>query len=214
MKHWRVIAGVMALGVAGSAMFLYAAFGAFLPWREEQEVRRLAGVAQVMEGQTIAEIGAGGGRFSFALAGIVGPTGRVLASELAGQKLDALAGRALSTTNVKVVAAEREQTGLPDGCCDLILMRNMFHHATMPDSFLASVKRALKGGGRVVIIDFEPGALWFHGGRPADAPERRSGHGVSQATVREEMTAAGFVLDHAEPNWSGPMWLSMFHRGQ
>jgi hypothetical protein len=49
--------------------------------------------------------------------------------------------------------------------------------------------------------------LWFHGGRPADASERRPGHGVARADAIAELTAAGFRVEQEVAEWSGPMWL-------
>jgi SAM-dependent methyltransferase len=213
MTMWKLAVLLIGLGAAGTGSVLHVAFGAFLPWRENAEVARLTQLAGVREGQTIGEIGAGGGRFSLALAQAVGARGRVYASELAGPTYEALSGRAAGASNLTVVKAERESTNLPDACCDLLLLRNVYHHVTNPEQFLTSVKRALRPGGRVIVIDFEPGALWFHGGRPGDASERRPGHGVSQAAAAAEFEAAGFRVETSQPRWSRPMWLSVWAIG-
>jgi SAM-dependent methyltransferase len=212
MTMWKLAAAFIGLGVAGTGAVLYAGFGAFLPWREAAEVAKLTKLAGVREGQIVGEIGAGGGRFSLALAETVGARGRVYASELAGPSYDALSARLAGISNITVVRAEREKTNLPDACCDVVLMRNVYHHVTNPDRFLAAVKRALRPDGRVIVIDFGPGALWFHGGRPGDASERRPGHGVSQAAAAAEFEAAGFRLETSQPRWSRPMWLSLYGR--
>ena len=210
MAMWTLAAMLVGFGAAGTGAVLYAGFGAFLPWRENAEVARLTTLAGVREGVTIGEIGAGAGRFSLALAEAVGARGRVYASELAGPTYDALSARVAGISNITLVKAERQSTNLPDACCDVLLLRNLYHHVTNPERFLASVKRALRPGGRVIVIDFEPGALWFHGGRPGDASERRPGHGVSQAAAAAEFQAAGFRVETSQPRWSRPMWLSSF----
>src|SRR5262245_4935722 len=207
MTTWKLAAVLVGLGAGGTGAVLYAGFGAFLPWRENAEVARLTKLAGVREGQTIGEIGAGGGRFSLALAQAVGDRGRVYASELAGPTYDALSARVAGIPNITVVKAERESTNLPDACCDVLLMRNVYHHVTNPERFLASVNPALRPGGRVIVIDFEPGALWFHGGRPGDASERRPGHGVSQTAAAAEFQVTGFRVETSLPRWSRPMWL-------
>lgn len=209
---WKLAAVCVGLGAAGTGAALYAGFGAFLPWRENAEAADLVRLANVGPGQTIAEIGAGGGRFSLALARAVGTRGTVYASELPGPTYDALVARVSDTSNVEVVRAERDRTNLPDSCCDLVLMRNVYHHVTDPAGFLTAVRRALRPGGRVVVIDFEPGALWFHGGRPADAPERRPGHGVSQSAAAAEFEAGGFRVEISDSSWSRPLWLTVFTR--
>ena len=64
MTMWKVAAVVITIGAAGLTAVLYAGFGAFLPWRENAEADRLADLVGIQEGQTVAEVGAGGGRFS------------------------------------------------------------------------------------------------------------------------------------------------------
>jgi ubiquinone/menaquinone biosynthesis C-methylase UbiE len=212
MTMWKLVTVVIGVGVAGLTTVLYAGFGAFLPWREHAEADRLANLVGIHEGQTVAEVGAGGGRFSRVLAQTVGPHGRVLASELAGDAYDTLKTSVAGVSNITVVQADREKTNLPDGCCDVLLLRNVYHHVTNPEALLESLTRSLRPGGRIAVIDFEPGALMFHGGRPADASERRSGHGVSQQAAAAEFQAAGFRLEQSVSDWSGPMWLSTFVR--
>ena len=210
MTLWKLAVSLAGLGLAGLGAVLYVGFGAFLPWRENAEVERVIRLTGVRAGQTVAEIGAGSGRFSLKLASAVGDSGRVYATELAGSSFDALSARAQGLKNLTIVAAERERTNLPDACCDVILMRAVYHHVTQPDAFVNAVARALRPGGQVVVIDFEPGALWFHGGRPDDAAPRRPGHGVARSATIAEFTAAGFKVTTSDPNWSRPLWLTVF----
>ena len=207
MTVWKLLAGVAGVGLGSIIAILYVGFGAFLPWREEEEARRLADRAGIGPGATVAEIGAGGGRFSFALARVVGPGGHVYATELSENRYHDLVTRASSTPNVTVVRAERTRTRLPDACCDVVLMRAVYHHITTPAEFLAELRKAIKPGGRAVIVDFEPGALWFHGGRPADASARRPGHGVAMREAIAEFEAAGFHLESSDERWSTPLWI-------
>jgi SAM-dependent methyltransferase len=210
MTTMKIAIAVAGTGTAVVAGLLYVGFGAFLPWREHAEAERLWRLVGITEGQTVAEIGAGGGRFAVALAKRVGPTGRVFATELTGATYRTLAERTRSIGNITVVEAERMRTRLPDSCCDVVLMRNVYHHVADPAAFLKEVSRAVRPGGQLVIIDFEPGALWFHGGRPGDASARRPGHGVGQKAAVAELAAAGFRLEHGDPRWSPPMWISIF----
>jgi SAM-dependent methyltransferase len=206
-------AGLMALlGIGGGATFLYAAFGAFLPWREEAEVRELVSRLGVTSGQRVAEIGAGAGRFTVALAKGVGPRGRVFSTELDPAQRAAIAARAAgaSLSNVTVIEGAPAATNLPDGCCDAIVMRAVYHHIQDPHAFAASVARAVRPGGSVAVIDFEPGALWFHGGAPDGV--RRPGHGVSRADAIAEFQRAGFTVREEISKWSGPLWLVVFGR--
>ena len=201
-----------AVGLTGTLGVLYVAFGAFLPWNEADEAQRLAALADVRPGVVVGEIGSGSGRFAADLASRVSPSGRVYATELGPDKAAALETRlvAAGASNVTVVAATADDTKLPDRCCDVLVMRNVYHHIQDPDRFTASVRKAIRPGGMLVVMDFEPGALWFHGGRPSDTSTRRPGHGVSRAAATAELSAAGFRLDREITAWSGPMWLLAF----
>lgn len=214
MTAWRTIGMLAGLSLAGSAGFVYYAFGAFLPWREEAEAVRLAELAGMGEGSTVAEIGAGAGRFTMSFARRVGPRGRVFSTELAGDAVAALAARAAAEglRNVTEVRGGRLETNLPDGCCDVVVLRNVYHHVTEPQAFARALRQAVRDGGRLVVIDFDTGALWLHGGRPGDTSSRRAGHGVERADAIAELTAAGFQLEQEIADWGGPMWFAMFTR--
>ena len=203
---------VVLLGLGGGATFLYAAFGAFLPWREEAEVGRLATLLGVTPGQQIAEIGAGTGRFTVALARRVRPNGHVFSTELNPAQRDAIAARAADAglSNVTVVEGTPAATNLPDACCDALVMRAVHHHIQDPPAFVGSLARAVRPGGSVAVIDFEPGALWFHDGPPDGS--RRPGHGVSRADAITAFRAAAFTVREEVLDWSGPLWLVVFTR--
>lgn len=208
----RIAIGV-GVGAVVVGVWLYVSFGAFLPWREEEEAARLAELTHVAPGQTVAEIGAGSGRFTVALARKVGPGGRVLSTELNAERRRDIRDRVAqaSLANVTIVEATPDSTGLPDDCCDLIFMRSVYHHVRGPEAFVASLARAVRATGLVAIIDFEPHGLWLHDSAP-DVGSRRPGHGVARVDVATEMRAAGFRVRHDIPAWSGPLWLVLFER--
>ena len=162
---WTAV--VVGIGLAAAAASGYAAFGAFLPWREESEAERLAQVAGVVPGLSVAEIGAGTGRFTAAMARKVGPAGKVFSTELDPDRRRAIRDRATAAglQNVTVLEAAAGATNLPDACCDVVFLRNVYHHIQQPERFAASIARAVKPEGAIVVIDFEPGALWLHGGK-------------------------------------------------
>jgi predicted methyltransferase len=214
MTTTRILAVTTGIGLTGFAALVYAHFGAFLPWRENAEARRLTEMTGVRAGSAVAEIGAGTGRFTVAVARAVGPAGTVYSTELTAANRQAIRGRAdaANLSNVVVVDGDRLQTNLPEECCDLVFLRNVYHHVTDPDSFANNLKSAIRPGGRLAVIDFEPGALWLHGGRPGDSSTRRPGHGVSRADAVAELTKAGFRVEREIPDWSGPMWLVLLTR--
>lgn len=205
MVKWAAM--IAAIAVAGGATVGYAAFGAFLPWREDEEAQNLIALLRLTHGQQVAEIGAGAGRLTVALARAVGPTGHVFATDLNPARRADIRARAASAsvTNVEVLDGAPADTTLPDGCCDAIAMRAVYHHIQQPDQFAASVARALRPGGWIAIIDFDPDALWLHGRAPDGT--RRPGHGVSRKAAIAEFQRAGFVLKEERADWSRPLWL-------
>jgi ubiquinone/menaquinone biosynthesis C-methylase UbiE len=214
MTLMRVFGLGLIAAFAGAGLLLYAGFGAFLPWRERAEAARLAELAGVTDGTIVADIGAGSGAFTELLARRVGERGRIYATEISEDNRQTILARAqrAGLRNVTVVEAASEATNLPDRCCDVLLLRNVYHHIASPELFAASLARAIRPDGRLVIIDFEPGAIWFVRGRPDGAAERRTGHGVSRQHTQGEMAGAGFTVERELQEWSGPMWLMMFRR--
>jgi len=160
---------------------------------------RVAQLMGVDKGDTVADIGAGDGEWTFDLARRVGSDGHVYSTEIDVEKLEKLRDESEKQgfQNVTPVLAGRSNTNLPVDCCDSILIRLVYHHFTQPQQMLESLKRAVRPGARVVIIDFRPGRLDPVPG----VPENRGGHGVNPELVIQEMKAAGFTLEQQIDSW-------------
>lgn len=76
----------------------------------------------------------------------------------------------------------------------------MYHHLTAPGDLTSSLAAALKPGGRLIVIDFEPRP---DSNVPAGVPANRGGHGVPQDVVIAEVTATGLTHVISDPQWSG-----------
>jgi ubiquinone/menaquinone biosynthesis C-methylase UbiE len=142
-------------------------------------------------GGTACEVGAGDGALSIAIARALGPSGDVHASELGEAKVKALqaAVTASGVARITVVAASETSTNFPDGRCDGVVLKDVYHHLTDPAAVNRSILRAVKPGGRVVVVDFTPP------GDEAPTPAERGKdgmHGVLPATVTRELKDAGF----------------------
>ena len=168
----------------------------------EAEVPRLVEIFQLKPGMNVADVGAGFGAWTIGFAEAVGPTGRVYSSDVGEQQLASLrqtkTRRAL--TNVTVVEAGERSTNLPAGCCDAILVRDVYHHLTAPEDMTSSLAATLKPGGRLVVVDFLPRP---DTDVPAGVPANRGGHGVPSDVVIAEVTAAGLTHVISDPQWSG-----------
>jgi ubiquinone/menaquinone biosynthesis C-methylase UbiE len=155
-----------------------------------KDVPRLAETLSLKPGMTVGDVGAGGGAMAVAMATFLGPSGHVYATDIGQAQLaeirDYVAREGLS--NVDVIEGAASATNLPDGCCDAIFMRDVYHHLTNADRINNSLLAALKPGGRLAVIDFEPEA---GSALPKGVPENRGGHGIRPALVETEVTASG-----------------------
>jgi len=158
------------------------------------EMQRLKQALALRQGNVVADVGAGKGELTLALAGEVGSNGRVFSTEIDPGRLQRLrelvAGAKLA--NVTVIEARSRETGLPPSCCDAIVVRRVYHHLTDPSSINASLLRSLRPGGVLVVIDFPPPFFWSRGSL-----------GVPPQDVIGEATASGFELVRVIDDWPG-----------
>jgi ubiquinone/menaquinone biosynthesis C-methylase UbiE len=163
---------------------------------DSKELSRLVEVLDVDPGESFADVGAGDGRYGFALARAVGESGRIYATEVDPNDLKRISDRVSreKLENVEVVRGTQEATGLPQACCEGILLRRVYHHFQNPAAMQASMRRALKEGGLLLIIDFGTHRSWS---RPEGVPASREGHGIDKDLLVSEMEPAGFALVRA-----------------
>jgi ubiquinone/menaquinone biosynthesis C-methylase UbiE len=118
-------------------------------------------------GDRVADIGAGTGLFLPLMSRAVGPQGMVYAVDISPTFLEHLRRRAAQDKlhNAVVVAGTDRSVELAPGSVDLAFVCDTYHHFEHPAESLASIWRALRPGGRLVVIDFhrEPGksAAWI-----------------------------------------------------
>jgi ubiquinone/menaquinone biosynthesis C-methylase UbiE len=183
--------------------------------RPDAEAARLIEALDLRNGDTVAEIGAGAGRLTVAMAKAL-PSSRLFSTELSPARLQDTreAVQRASLRNVDVRAAALEGTNLPDACCDALFMRTVYHHFTSPPDMIRALHRALKRRGRLAIIEFEPRGMWRWFEVPNDAPER-GGHGVPMDMLRREVTGSGlFTHVRTDDRWAGRLYLMVFERDQ
>jgi ubiquinone/menaquinone biosynthesis C-methylase UbiE len=208
MTPIRTFSLLTALAVALS---LGGVAGARAASRVDGEVERLVDLLAIGPGSTVADIGAGKGQLSIALARRVGPSGRVYATEIdAGLREQiARAAEREGLGNVVVVEALADATGLPADCCDAAFLRGVYHHLAKPEPLLASLRDALRPGARLAVIDFRP-TRWLALWTPKDVPADRGGHGVRPEIVIREAEAAGFIRIALDEEWPASWLLSHY----
>lgn len=165
------------------------------------DAARLIELLDIHAGSIVGEIGAGDGELTFAIAKAVGDAGRVLTNELNKDRAKGLQTEAdkIGAKNVTVIEGREAETNFPDGCCDAIFMRNVYHHFGDPPAMNASLLKSLKPGGRLAVLDFTPPPP--PGGE--NPPGRRgedNHHGITQQTLERELTAAGFEIVSSTQN--------------
>lgn len=170
---------------------------------------QLAGPLGVSEGSVVADIGAGDGSYAIAMSRVVGPTGKVFATELEEEDRSEIQNEVdeAGATNVQVMKAEFEATGLPAASCDAVYLRRVYHHITSPEPFDRSLFETIRPGGRLVIVDFRP-TWWLALFTPEGIPEDRGGHGIEPALVARELEAAGFRHIETREKWDPDSWFN------
>lgn len=143
----------------------------------------------VKPGMSVADVGAGSGFLAMLFAKQVGPSGRVVAAEISKVFAAAITERAKreGITNLSAVVGTQTETGLPANSMDIVITTDVYHHFEQVAAVLNSIRRALKPGGRFIIIDFER--------IPGVTPQSTLDHvRAGKDTVIEEVLAAGFKL--------------------
>ena len=123
-------------------------------YQKPQEVIK---ALNIREGEVIADLGAGSGYFTLRLAEAVGKTGRVYAVDVNPDMVRHLNRRVrdLQVGNVVTVLCAPDDPLLADGSVDRFFICDTWHHIEGHAKYLALVKRMLKPGGQVIMVDFK-----------------------------------------------------------
>ncbi len=109
----------------------------------------------IKSGMTIGEIGVGRGRYTVLLANKVGQTGKVYANDIDESSLAYLRGRCrrLNLTNVETIVGEMDNPLFTNNSLDMAIMVLVYHMIENPDNLLKNLKKSLKPGSKLVILD-------------------------------------------------------------
>lgn len=118
--------------------------------------KEIVAACEIHPGTRVADIGAGTGLFTRMFADAVGQEGKVFAVDIAPEFLDYIqkTTRAAGQRNVETVLCKPDSTELPPDSVDVAFICDTYHHFEFPLKTMASLHRALKSGGRVILIDF------------------------------------------------------------
>ena len=143
---------------------------------------------RLRSGEVIADIGAGSGYFAVRLAEHVGSTGHVYAVDISPDMIRRLNERVHEArlVNISTILATPANPLLPKPV-DRFLFVNVWHHVEDQGGYLALMKKMLKPGGQVVMIDFHKRDL------PVGPPAAMK---IAREDLLKQMQASGFKLVH------------------
>jgi ubiquinone/menaquinone biosynthesis C-methylase UbiE len=134
-------------------------------------------------GDVVADIGAGTGYFTFRMSPLV-PKGTVFAVDIQQEMLDIIEERMArgKVDNIIPILGDVDDPRLPADSLDLVLLVDTYHEFSHPREMMEGVHRALRPGGRVVLIEYR-----------LEDPEVpiKPLHKMSQEQARTEMDAVG-----------------------
>ncbi len=158
-------------------------------------------IAELRNGETVVDLGSGGGIDCLLAAKQVGPSGSVIGVDMTPDMLNLARenARKVGATNVRFKLGEIEDLPLADSSVDVIISNCVINLSPDKPQVFREAARVLKPGGRLRVSDM----VWL-GERPADAQGAESWAGcVAGALPLEEylaaIRAAGFVNARAEP---------------
>ncbi len=184
----REIAGVMGWQAAG--------------WLERPEREReerpdlLLAELNLKPGMVVADIGAGSGYHARRMATAVGATGKVYAVDVQPQMVQLLSAvaREPGLANIKPILSAADDVKLPMASVDLAIMVDVYHELEFPHDVMASILKALKPGGRVVVVEYRA--------EDAKVPIKAL-HKMSEAQVKREAAAHALTWERTA---SGLPW--------
>lgn len=157
--------------------------------RSEEIVRALS----LKPGQQIADVGSGGGHFSFLFARYVGREGKVYAIDKNKGLLNFVRSHSEENGfhNTITVLAQGDRFPLINEKLDLVFLRNVYHHLPSREVYFRDMIESMDTGSKIAIIDYD--------GRGKRSFHRFFCHYVPKETIINEMTAAGYRLVEDHP---------------
>jgi len=155
---------------------------------KEERPDLLLSALQIRPGASVADVGSGTGYFTWRLAQHVGPKGKVYAVDVQQSMLDLTRTvvEEHKVANVEYVLATDGNPRLPERSVDLAFIAYAYHEFGDPEAMMAGIRRALKPGGRVVILEYA---------KESNIAPAAPLHRMSFEEIRREIEPMGFVVD-------------------
>ena len=145
----------------------------------------------IEKGDQVADIGCHEGYLSVRLAKKIGKKGKVYAVDLRTDRLETLKtiAKERKLNNIKTVVGDYDNPNLPKGRLDTVIIMDTYHEITDYITVLKHIKKSLKPGGQIVIIEKLKTRIK---GKSRD--EQTDAHSLSTKYVEEELKASGFSV--------------------
>ena len=145
------------------------------------QINRVMDLLGIQQNKIVVDIGAGSGWFTVRAARRVGPGGRVFAEDINPDAVEHIAERAKkeNVDNVRVILGTADDPRLQPGAADAVLLLKVYHEIAQPIPFMKAVKKGLRAGAKVGIID--------RNGNGSD-------HGLNRDVMELEMAEAGYKV--------------------
>lgn len=200
----RRLKGVLGRRNTKSQEFFESAAGQWDRLRQELFGRtsHLLALPGLLDDQwVVGDLGCGTGEMAATLAPFVA---RVIAVDRSADMLQAAGGRLADHANVDIRRGELETLPIGDGELDAATLLLVLHHVPDPAAALAEAARALKPGGRLLVVDMLP--------HDREEYRHQMGHvwlGFPEDQLRRLLATAGFaharvVSMPADPDARGP----------
>lgn len=163
-------------------------------WEERDEWQNVPGIFSAMGvglGARVADVGSRDGYLTLRLADAVGISGRVYAVDIDDEALERLHETLEDEDigNVVTVLSETDDPKLPGRSFDAVVIVNAYHEMDQYASMLEHIRRALKPGGRLVVVD-----AISEGKRGESRSRQTSSHEIALDYVKQDLVEAGFEI--------------------
>lgn len=154
---------------------------------DEERASRSFVELKLTEGMTVCDLGCGNGYWTLPMAKKVGVDGRVLAVDIQREMLQKLNVRAnrVKIENIEPILGKIDDPRLPAGEVDLLLMVDVYHEFSHPESMLWGIRNSLKPEGVVALLEYRK--------EDPTVPIKEL-HKMSKVQIMKEYKANGFKL--------------------
>ena len=156
-------------------------------WQKPDALVKALGLAGT---ETVADVGAGSGYFTFRFAKAL-PRGKVVALDIEPEMIRHVHHKVMTEKipNVRAVLSKPDDPGVPPGT-DLVFLADVLHHVDQRDAWLVKLRTQMKPGAKLVLVEFKEGPL------PQGPPEKMK---IPLAELKKIVTKAGLVLVGEKP---------------